>query len=98
MLTLQSCHADDDKSALTAHYRLTHSRPGRGGTTLELNVRVVHAFGRVTADITDLAPRVETTNTEEALDKLAEWLERAAAGLRARGKPAATLPLQYEGS
>jgi len=74
--------------ALVANYELTHSNPGRGNTLLTLNVRlhVMPLFGEIEATITDLTPKLKTDNPEEALDKLAEWMERGAKAIRARGK------------
>jgi hypothetical protein len=73
-----------------AEYELTHSLPGRQGTTLTLTVvaKGDHHNNPVTVSIPDLAPSVVCDNgVEEALDKLAEWMERAALTIRKRGKP-----------
>lgn len=49
-------------------------------------MKLTRAFGEVKAEITDLAPEVKGESFEPALDKLAEWLERAAKAIRERGE------------
>lgn len=73
-----------------SRYKLVHKEAGRGGTWLTLALQVTQhlRLQKVEVSIPDLAPEVESNNVEEALDKLADWLERAAKELRARGKPA----------
>lgn len=72
-----------------AEYELSHSLPGRQATTLTLTVvaRGGHPNNPVTVSIPDLTPSVVCGGgIEEALDKLAEWMERAATVIRKRGK------------
>ncbi len=71
-------------------YKLVHKQPGRGGTYLTLNLRVTQdtRIARVAAEVTDLKVEIDSNDAERALDKLAEWMERAASELRARGTPA----------
>lgn len=85
MLTLKSAKKEDDHK-FSATYELVHVTPGRQGTHLTLDVKLTRAFGEVTAEIPDLVPKVKGESFEPALDKLAEWLERAAAAIRARGE------------
>lgn len=82
-------------SVISAHYELTHSQGGRSGTCLKLNLTVERTFGKVRAKFTDLQPEVPGDDAEAALDKLAEWCERAAAALRERGKPVSAVT-RYE--
>lgn len=89
-LELQSCQVSElsaDQQKVVANYQLKHATPGREGTTLTLDVQVTQAFGKVTAKILDLEPEVKGGTQEEALDKLAEWMERAAVAIRQRGAP-----------
>lgn len=71
-------------------YKLVHKEAGRGGTWLTLALQVTQhlRFKKIEVTIPDLAPEIESDNVEEALDKLADWMERGAKELRARGKPA----------
>lgn len=87
---IQVRHVDEPQPQTVTDYKLVHKQPGRGGTWLALNLRVTTnlRIKRVVAQITDMQPEVEGDDAEQALDKLAEWMERAAAELRARGKPA----------
>ncbi len=89
-LTSLSTHKELPDTSV-ANYKLTHSTPGARGTTLELNVQleVRRPYGEIVATVTDLAPKVKGLDTEEALDKLADWLERSAKALRQRGAPRA---------
>lgn len=88
MLAFKSAKRDPSAPRVTsAVYELSHSTPGRQGTTLSLNVHIEMAFGRTKAQVLDLQPEVEGENPEAALDKLADWLERSAKALRERGKP-----------
>lgn len=89
-LTSLSAHKELPGTSV-ANYKLTHSTPGARGTTLELNVQleVRRPYGEIIATVTDLKPKVKGLDSEEALDKLADWLERAAKALRQRGAPRA---------
>lgn len=88
MLVFKSAKRDPSSPHVTtAVYELSHSIPGRQGTTLSLDVHLEMAFGRTKAQVLDLRPEVEGENPEAALDKLADWLERSAKALRERGKP-----------
>lgn len=91
MLEPLSFSISEDKRMQTSTYRLTHVTPGRTGTHLTLDVRLERGFGSTWASVPDLRPEIKSEDAEEALDKLAEWLERAAAALRARGAPKAVL-------
>lgn len=84
-LELRDSKITDGGLVITGTYRLQHSNPGRGNTTLTLDVNVKHAYGKVTATIPDLEPSIDGGTTEEALDKLADWMERGAKALRDRG-------------
>lgn len=90
MLELLSHALSEDRHKRETRYRLRHTRNGRRGTTLTLDVSIAQAFDKTTATIVDLAPEVDgdgAAASEEALDKLADWLERAAIAIRARGAP-----------
>lgn len=88
--------AYDPKFKLTtATYELQHYQGGRGGTCLTLSVELTAGLGRVKARIPDLEPQVDGADPEAALDKLAEWMERAAVALRARGVPQAAFSSSY---
>jgi hypothetical protein len=91
MLEPLSFAVSEDRRTQTATYRLTHVTPGRDGTHLTLDVRIDRVAGLTWASMPDLRPRIESEDAEQALDKLAEWMERAAAAIRARGKPKAVL-------
>jgi hypothetical protein len=92
MVKLEKVITDD----VTKHYQdfiseytAEHSTPGREGTTLKETIKVRHSRmckndERVTASITIEAKR---GNEEDALDKLAEYLERMAIAIRTRGVP-----------
>jgi hypothetical protein len=81
---------------IISNYTLQHTNGGRDGTTLTLSLQVTQsvAYGTTVAKITDLAPKV-TGDTEASLDKLAEWLERAALAIKNRGTPALVVPATY---
>lgn len=88
-LELQSYTTDRGR---VATYKLTHSTPGRNGTILDLVVRISDFSDgtgkgkqRVRAEVS-LDPYVDG-DAEAALDKLAEWMERAAEAIRKRGTP-----------
>lgn len=92
-VTLQSISVDGERDNTIADYTITHALRG---TTLTLNMRITQStqFGTVTSEITDLRPKVDG-NVEEAVDKLAEWLERAAIAIRNRGPVGESLPVRY---
>lgn len=81
-------------------YTLTNKQAGRGGTWLKLTLRVTQMlrFKKVTVEFTDLVVEHDGDDVEVALDKLADWLERAAIELRARGKPAAAVASYPQGN
>lgn len=86
-IKLQKVEILDDGHFTLRTYELSHSQGGRDGTTLNLQLQVKTGFGKHWISFTDLAPEVQTEDTEKALDKMAEWLERAAQALRERGAP-----------
>lgn len=97
MIEPLSFAVSEDKRMATSTYQLTHVTPGRSGTHLKLEVRIERGFGSTWASMPDLRPEISGDDPEEALDKLAEWMERAAAAIRARGRPKAVLS-SYEPS
>lgn len=80
-------------------YELTHDN---GRTTLDMGIKLTQAWGETTAELVSGASDHQANlpmqakaikgGHAEALDKLADWLERAALAIRQRGKPAATVP------
>ncbi|WP_041930359.1 hypothetical protein [Methylibium petroleiphilum] len=97
---IKSQHVDEPLPTRVTDYKLVNKQAGRGGTWLTLNLRVTTSLRieRVVAEITDMQPEVEADDAEQALDKLAEWMERAAAELRARGKPAVGVAIYPNGN
>lgn len=88
-LTLKRAFIDkDDRNH--ALYEMRHCGPV---TTLDLDVEVVidsrYEKTPITAAMDIITPSCDSV--EESLDKLAEWLERSAAGIRARQKDEKTL-------
>lgn len=81
-------------------YKLVHKEAGRGGTWLTLGLKTTHhlSINRVQVEIPDLVVENEDGNVEAALDKLAEWMERAAKELRSRGKPEIAVPHYPKGN
>lgn len=93
-MSLVGVRLDPSTRAVAADYEVTHSPGGRNATSLDLNLRVERGGGEVRAFFTDMEVRVsgeDNADAEEALDKLAEWMERAAKALRDRGAPAAAV-------
>lgn len=97
---IQSRRVEEPLPTRVTDYKLVHKQPGHGCTWLTLNLRVTTSLRirRVVAEITDMQPEVEADDAEQALDKLAEWMERAAAELRARGKPAVGVTTYPDGN
>lgn len=88
MLTFLSAKRDSNTPHTTSSfYEVLHVTPGRQGTHLSLKLKLETAFGKTSAEFTDLKPEVEGDDPELALDKLAEWMERAAKAIRTRGAP-----------
>ena len=93
MLTLKTSNFSDDHVLRTV-YDAMHSRPGRGGTVLHLDVvveqhlRIGRASGKVVLD-----PVLDGGSTEEVLNKLADWAERLAIALRHRGVASNRVPV-----
>jgi hypothetical protein len=87
---IQSIEISDKQSEpVVIKGRVEHHTPGREGTRLWLPLEIERRFGETTARLSGLEPKVSGEGveaTEQALDKLAEWLERAAKGIRQRGK------------
>lgn len=79
-------------------YELRHTRTGRDGTTLRLPVQVVRkpAIGRVEVSIS-MEP-ICCEDQEAGLDKLADWLARAAEAIRTRGVARAGAPTYAGGT
>lgn len=88
-LTLKTVQLSDDRLLSKAVFELSHSTPGRTGTTLGLSVAVKVGFGKTWVTMPDLEVILEEENVEAALDRLAGWMERAALAIRERGKPVA---------
>lgn len=86
MLELKALHVKEGGFVETV-YTATHSTPGRSGTCLELEVCVSQnqRMGKTWVEVGDMRPELNTLDTNEALDKLAEWAERLAIALRHRG-------------
>lgn len=76
------------EQVITSNYEAIHMQVGRGGTCLKLSLSIERSklFNRVKASFSDLAPEVEGDDAEAALDKLADWCERASIAIRERGK------------
>lgn len=90
-LTLRTCETDKF-GAIVATYKLTHDT---AETHLELALDVVVSprAEACRAKMTIETPDLGTPDV--ALDKLADWLERSAAAIRAR-KPSVSLPTGVE--
>lgn len=90
MLRLKSVERVGPLDSLRATYELIHSGES---TTLDLEVVVTAGRGGFCAGMNLSCPDKPTT--DEALDKLAEWLERSAAAIRERktGEDVRWLPL-----
>jgi hypothetical protein len=85
-----------DGGFIEAAYNATHTTPGRSGTCLDLEVCVVQnqRMCKTWVEVRGMRPELNTLDTGEALDKLAEWAERLAIALRSRG-PATPVALSY---
>jgi uncharacterized protein YpiB (UPF0302 family) len=70
-----------------ANYQLQNSNHK---TTVHFNIVVVVKNHKTTVEIKDVS--VEATNIEQAFDKLAEHLERAAISIKTRGIPNSVIP------
>ncbi len=92
-LRLVKCGPAIERGSWDATYILTHQTTGPGGTSLDLDLNTVVSREGVTAHIDLSIPK--QPSEEAALDKLAEWLERAAVALRERSKEP-TLSLRIE--
>lgn len=94
MLELKGLRVKEGGFVETA-YNATHTTPGRAGTCLELDVVLSQnqRMGKTWVEVT-LRPELKTLNTDEALDKLAEWAERLAIALRHRG-PATPVAMAF---
>tara|TARA_B100001105_G_scaffold255398_1_gene254590 strand:+ start:4332 stop:4652 length:321 start_codon:yes stop_codon:yes gene_type:complete len=92
MLELKSLNVKEGGFVETV-YSATHSTPGRSGTFLELEVCVVQnqRMGKTWVEVGGMRPELNTLDTGEALDKLAEWAERLAVALRHRGPATAVV-------
>lgn len=66
------------------NYEIRHSQPGRDGTTLTADLEMVLTPDRTTLRI-NLA-ECDGQTPQEALDRLAHWLERLAVGIKERGE------------
>lgn len=84
MSGLKFMHCTDEDGFMSAHYELQHSTV-QTPTTLTLGLKVSMVADEFYAELTDCTTIGNTT--EDALDKLAEWLERAAVAIRVRGEP-----------
>lgn len=83
---------ETDYGQIYVEYQLKQQAPNAGTIlTLHPRLEINERFGRIKASVPDLAPELDTLDPEEALDKLAEWLERCAQGIRERGKPRALI-------
>lgn len=88
--------ARTSRKTSSSMYTLKHVNQGRDGTTLELTIQVdsnsTSGKQETRATICGLNP-VVSGDTDAALEKLADWLERAAWTIRTRGepRPAATM-------
>lgn len=86
MLELKSLNVKEGGFVETV-YNANHSTPGRDGTCLELEVCVLQnqRTGKTWVEVNGMRPELNTLDTAEALDKLAEWAERLVIALRTRG-------------
>jgi hypothetical protein len=86
-LQLKNVSLSEEGRFTTASYDLRHTQSGRDGTTLTLDLNVKTGMGRCWVSLDGLTVERKDDDTEQALDKLAEWLERASIALRNRGTP-----------
>lgn len=85
MLRLKALSAGGLNKASTLDYELRHITPGPDGTHLRLNVRVtINPDDTTAAELVGVCPTVEGEDPEKALDKLADWLDRASKAIRGR--------------
>lgn len=88
-LRLASLMSDDTKTSIV--YLGRHSTPGRDGTTLSFDmVLEKNLAGNYSARIDFGVPPIFNT-PEQAMDKLADWLSRAAIAIKER-KTAPPIP------
>lgn len=90
MLTLKTCQADDGTGQIVANYELTFAAPKNGPSiAAPVNLRIHSEGAEATIDLGSASAEAE----EAAFEKLAEMLELAAKGLRARGEPKLGVPV-----
>lgn len=96
MLKFKNASLDEDKRLTSIQYELEHVTPGRDGTHLTLPLKIDVGFGKAWAQLLECRPDVPAEDPEQAMDKLAEWLERAAEAIRKRGRPNSTINIYSE--
>jgi len=75
----------DSQDHLIATYEVEHTTPGSTGTTLSLDLTLnITPAGQAEAGMAIQGPAC--ASTDEALDRLAEWLERSGEAIRKRPK------------
>jgi len=74
--------AENSFCVLVLDYVVTHSTPGREGTTLTANLKVRSYVDRAVAEL--MIDQCESATPVEAIERLAVWLDRLAVGLRDR--------------
>lgn len=78
----------NDMGDLEATYVVKHAS-SETHLELEMQIHVRRYDDKVTASMDVESPAFDTP--DEAMDKLADWLERSAAGIRSRSKDGVTL-------
>lgn len=96
VLKFRAASFDEDKRLTSIQYDLEHVTPGRDGTHLTLPLKIEMGFGKAWAQVLECRPDVPAEDPEQAMDKLAEWLERSADAIRKRGRPSSSINLYSE--
>lgn len=81
-MPLKLISVESTEAGLIARYNLTHSTPGREGTTLEEPLTICIRPDKTWCELT--IRECSAANPDEALERLALWLRRLADGIDKR--------------